>query len=164
MLVLHMGARLNDVVYAGTGSDTIASGQGDDYLSGGWGDDQYLIGRDEGKDTIEESNVWGGGDDLLSFTDGISKEELWFEINGNDLVVSVIGTDSSVNITGWNDWGSNSVERIEVSGESLDVASIDVLVQAMVVFDAPSEAGEEIPQYVKDQLQPVLASSWQPTS
>lgn len=56
------------------------------------------------------------------------------------------------------------MERIEASGESLDVASIDALVQAMAVFDAPSGAGEEIPQHVKDQLQPVLASSWQPTS
>jgi Ca2+-binding RTX toxin-like protein len=161
--VINAGAG-DDVVYAGSGSDMITGGQGDDYLSGGWGDDQYLIGRDEGRDTIEESNLWGGGDDLLSFTDGISKEELWFELNGNDLVVSVIGTDSTVNITGWNAWGSNSVERIEASGESLDVASIDALVQAMAVFDAPSGAGEEIPQHVNDQLQPVLASSWQPTS
>ncbi|MDO6592253.1 DUF2235 domain-containing protein [Neptuniibacter sp. 1_MG-2023] len=33
-----------------------------------------------------------------------------------------------------------------------------------IVFDAPTGAGEVIPQNVKDQLQPVLAASWQSTS
>jgi len=35
------------------------------------------------------------------------------------------------------------------------------LVNAMAVFDVPSGVGAVVPQDVKDQLTPVLASSWQ---
>jgi hypothetical protein len=41
---------------------------------------------------------------------------------------------------------------------------VDALVQAMAAFDAPDSAGEVISQNVKEQLQPVITSSWQATT
>jgi Ca2+-binding RTX toxin-like protein len=54
-----IGSAGNDVLDGGTENDTLVGGAGDDTLKGGAGDDKYYIGKDEGNDTISDSDLRG---------------------------------------------------------------------------------------------------------
>ena len=153
-------------------SNTLIGGRGDDRLEGWTGADTYIFNRGDGSDTINDHdlgysykyNISYNRADKIEFGAGITQSELWFDRTNDNLVISTVGTDDSVTIENWYTSSRYQIESIEVEDYSLSNNQVDALVQAMAVFDAPSGAGEEIPQHVKDQLQPVLASSWQPTS
>ena len=49
----------NDTIIGSTGDDRIAGGVGDDVLDGGEGADTYLVGRDEGFDTYQDTGASG---------------------------------------------------------------------------------------------------------
>ncbi|MDB5579874.1 MAG: hypothetical protein JWR80_5050 [Bradyrhizobium sp.] len=98
-------------------SDTIDGKAGNDLLEGGDGSDIYLFGRGYGQDEIRESltTVNLGEDDELRFGAGITLADLGFAQDGNDLVITIVGTTDSVRLAGefnnnsWFSW--NDVER-----------------------------------------------------
>ncbi|WP_415906202.1 calcium-binding protein [Neptuniibacter sp. QD72_48] len=142
--------------------NTLIGGTGNDRLEGWTTQDTYIFNRGDGHDTINDYNYYNyGGDDKVIYDDITDIAELWFERSNNDLVISTVGTDDSITIQSWYSSSKHQIETIETNGHTLDHSKVDALVQAMAVFDAPSGAGEEIPQNIKDQLQPVLATSWQ---
>ncbi|MCU7937270.1 MAG: hypothetical protein KZQ99_20745 [Candidatus Thiodiazotropha sp. (ex Dulcina madagascariensis)] len=149
-----------DFIDAGAGDDQLQGGTGDDYLIGGYGSDVYLIGNGSGQDTVNNHDAGDAGTDTVRFEQA-ALEDLWFSRNGSDLTVTQAGTDDQLTLAHWYDSPDNEVERIETSASVLLNNQVDQLVAAMAVYDVPSGAGNVIPQAVKDELQIVLAETWQ---
>ena len=103
----------SDSLFGGEGTDTLLGGSGDDRLEGGFGNDTldagdgndtYIVDRRSNHDTIFNYDQSGDDIDVLGFNDTfgeISEHDLWFERQGDDLVVFIIGEDSSVRVTDW---------------------------------------------------------------
>ncbi|MHA6318296.1 Ig-like domain-containing protein [Altererythrobacter sp. CAU 1778] len=103
----------SDSLYGGEGADTLSGGSGDDRLEGGFGNDTldagdgndtYIVDRRSNHDTIFNYDQLGTDIDVLGFNDTfgeITEHDLWFERQGDDLVVFVIGEDTSVRVTNW---------------------------------------------------------------
>jgi Ca2+-binding RTX toxin-like protein len=95
-------------------SDTLDGKEGNDLLEGGDGSDIYLFGRGYGHDEIRESLTDAnlGEDDEVRFGANISLADLGFTRDGDNLVISIAGTDDTLTLTGeftysfpytWND-------------------------------------------------------------
>ncbi|MCU7918440.1 MAG: hypothetical protein KZQ95_08800 [Candidatus Thiodiazotropha sp. (ex Epidulcina cf. delphinae)] len=149
-----------DFIDAGAGDDQLQGGAGDDYLIGGYGSDVYLIGNGSGQDTVNNHDAGDAGTDTVRFEQA-ALEDLWFSRSGSDLTITQAGTDDQLTLAHWYDSPDNEVERIETSASVLLNNQVDQLVAAMAVYDVPSGAGNVIPQAVKDELQIVLAETWQ---
>lgn len=145
----------NDIVKLfGAADDLVNGGQGDDTLQAGLGDDIYRTSGNFGRDEITDI----GGDDAVEFD--VNESTLWFSKNGNDLNVSVIGTQNGVTI---KNWYSDSAAKIEEfysgTGKMLTAAKVDSLVNAMSGFAQPSST--TLPANIQTALAPTLAAAWQ---
>ncbi|WP_169715811.1 calcium-binding protein [Pseudomonas indica] len=154
------GGAGNDTLVGGNGDDTLAGDSGNDSLSGGAGSDTYLFGIGSGEDVIADGAV--GGIDTLLFADGVDADQLWFARNGDNLEVSIIGSNDKVTIHSWF-WGRDyHVEQFKTSdGKTLQHSQVQTLVDAMAAFDVPSGEGKVVPQDVKDTLKPILTEAWE---
>ena len=65
-----------DNLYGGDGDDTLVGGVGSDFLEGGAGNDVYLIGLEEGVDTISGVRDTGTSTDTIQFGEGISADDV----------------------------------------------------------------------------------------
>ena len=107
-------------------------GAGNDYLQGGAGDDTYTFSVGDGQDSIYDD----AGTDKVVFGEGINKEELVFEKQNNNLVVSVIGQKDTITINNYYYNDSYKVESFETAdGSVLDYTKLDLMIQAMVSFE-----------------------------
>ena len=104
------GGADNDVLYGDAGIDTLLGGDGDDVLDGGSGNDildggngndTYVVWSNSGADTINNFDPSGSDIDVVGYRGGITREHLWFERSGNDLLVTVVGTGTSTRIANW---------------------------------------------------------------
>jgi len=98
------GGAGNDQLYADSGDDYLDGGAGNDILKGGIDNDTYIVTLWSGSDVIENYDPSGDDIDVIGFQDtngAINDDDLWFEKVGNDMRISVIGTDSSVLIKDW---------------------------------------------------------------
>ena len=75
----------DDIVATGSGNDIITGAKGADRLEGGEGDDTYIFSRGDGVDTIKDT----GGNDRLTFTSGITQDDIIIKLIGRDLVVGI---------------------------------------------------------------------------
>ena len=124
------GGAGDDKLYGAVGNDTILGGSGNDYLSGGSGNDTYIFNPGDGKDTIYDTS----GNDLLQIDTSV--ENLMFERSGNNLLVSILGTEDSVSINNWYSGSSYKVETFSVSdGYSLAYNQVEQLIQSMASFE-----------------------------
>jgi Ca2+-binding RTX toxin-like protein len=151
----------NDSVRGDRGNDQLSGGKGDDWLDGGWGNDTYVFHRDDGRDVIDNRSSRSSDVDVLRFTSGIGREELWFLREGNDLVIGLVGSEGRVMVDEWYASDSAMLEQIQVPGAVLHAAQVDMLVQAMAAFDAPLGSGMMLDEAARNQLEPVLAAAWQ---
>ena len=160
----------NDIIYGGagddilrgrTGDDVFHGGAGDDFLSGGTGGDTYVFGTEFGTDTIRNYDAQAEGSTDIARFDHVSIEDLWFSRSGNNLRISVVGTDDQVIVRKWYDSAKNRLDRIEAGSSVLLDNQVEQLVSAMAAYDVPSGAGNVISQDVKDDLQSVIAATWQ---
>jgi Ca2+-binding RTX toxin-like protein len=156
----YQGSSGSDFIHAGGGDDQILGNGGDDYLIGGRGSDLYLMGAQSGQDRINNYDAGDEGVDTLRFAT-TDYESLWFSRDENDLCITNTGSGNSVTLEHWYDSTDYEVDRIEVDGAVLLNQQVDQLVAAMAAYNVPSGAGEVIPQAVREELQPVLAESWQ---
>lgn len=139
------GLNGDETLYGNAGNDVFYGRLGNDTLVGGLGNDIYNLGRGGGADTIIESGSYNDNDEL-DFASGIGSNELWFAQQGNDLVISLLGTTDKMTVTGWFAGPGNVVETIK-SGDGKVLRSSDVatLVAAMAGFDpATSPTGSGI--------------------
>ncbi|MCP4274757.1 MAG: calcium-binding protein, partial [Gammaproteobacteria bacterium] len=154
------GGAGNDAITGSDGNDTIIGGTGNDTLNGGAGSDDYRFSKLDGMDKINNFDAALDDIDVLAFDD-IVNDGLWFTQNGNNLVIDVIGTDDRVTINNWYLGEGYQLDEIKVGSHMLQNDQVAQLVNAMAIFDIPTGVGAVVPQDVKDQLAPVIASSWQ---
>jgi Ca2+-binding RTX toxin-like protein len=99
-----IGGTGNDKLYGGDGNDVLIGGPGNDYLEGGRGNDTYIFNKGDGQDTIVNDKYWDGywnGLGTLKFGGGITKDDVEFTKDGDDLVVIIKGTDDSIRVKNW---------------------------------------------------------------
>ncbi len=137
----------NDALYGGNGNDTLNGGAGDDILYGeggddsldgvagndiivgGAGDDTYFFNLGSGQDTINSYDSTNGKVDTVEFCDDITPDQVRVSRSGNDLVLTIIGTNDSLTIRNYleNDGITPfSVEQImfDADGTVWDLATI----------------------------------------
>ena len=118
--------------------------------------------RGDGQDIIVENDAVAGNTDVLQLVGDISFDQLWFSRSGNDLQIGIIGTTDRVTEKNWYLGSQYHVEQIRTSdGHSLGDANVQALVQAMAGMTAPAAGQTTLSSVYRDQLQPVLAASWQ---
>jgi Ca2+-binding RTX toxin-like protein len=146
-----LGGGDGDTLLGDSGDDYLEGGAGNDIADGGAGDDSYIIDRQSHHDTIFNFDAIGGDIDVLGFKDtyGIIQErDLWFERQGDDLLVTVIGADSSVLVKNWYleiDPGSGANHRIDffIAGERFSRdTDVEALVELMAGYDRPADRAE----------------------
>jgi Ca2+-binding RTX toxin-like protein len=85
----------NDTLEGGLGDDRLEGGLGDDLLKGGAGNDSFVFLRGDGNDTVDQVGAPITDRDVLGFSGDIANKNLWFEVSGNDLKVTVLGSAAS---------------------------------------------------------------------
>ena len=80
----------NDTINAGNGDDSLTGGRGNDILNGGNGNDTYYYNLGDGQDTINET----GSVDKIVFGTDITREDLSFRQEGNNLIIKVKGDEN----------------------------------------------------------------------
>ncbi|NOZ53775.1 MAG: hypothetical protein GXP08_11675 [Gammaproteobacteria bacterium] len=102
------------------------------------------------------------GNDTLLFGPDVAYDQLWFMKQGNNLQVSVIGTDDSITISNWFSNSNYQVESIQTNtGMNLVNTQVQQLTDAMAAFSPPSAGQLTLPDDARAGLAPVLAATWQ---
>jgi Ca2+-binding RTX toxin-like protein len=154
---------LNQNIAGTADADTLSGNTGNDTLNGGLGNDTYIFNKGDGTDTIVENDSTVGNTDVLKLSAGISFDQLWFNQVGNDLDISVIGTNDMVVVKDWYSGSARHVEQIQTvdGNRTLIDTQVQQLVQAMASM-TPLAAGQtSLPPAYQTALAPVLAASWQ---
>lgn len=109
---LNAAGNTLDNVINGNSADNILEGKkGNDTISGGEGNDTYVFNRGDGEDTIIETGSTYSYIDKLSFGTGITIDDVRFNKSGNDLIVSIAGTNDKVIIKDSNINPDNRIEQ-----------------------------------------------------
>ena len=70
------------------------------------------------------------------FGEEIEAEDLKFTRSGNNLLISVLGTEDSIQVSNQFRWESSRVETIRTSdGSFIDYTKLDLMIQAMASFE-----------------------------
>ena len=121
------GLEGNDNITGADKDDVLTGGLGNDTLSGSAGNDTYVFNLGDGADTISDYDTTSGNNDKLQFGAGISADaiQLSRSLNGNDLTLSINGTDK---VTLTNHFSFSTYYRIETiafaDGTSWDYATV----------------------------------------
>ncbi|MDC7716535.1 calcium-binding protein [Vogesella sp. DC21W] len=169
-----------DILRGGAGNDTLTTdwwawnntfegGAGNDKMVGSYAKDTYVFNLGDGQDTIIDSAAqyrdyadWNANyHDELRFGAGISSDQLWFSRSGNDLQVSVVGTEDQVTITNWYADKACQIETVRAGdGKALLSSQVQNLVSAMASF-SPAAAGQvTLSADYREALQTVLVANW----
>jgi len=156
------GNGLNNEIYGNAGDSELRGGQGNDQLTGNRGNDTYLFERGDGQDSIDNYDVVEESIDILSFGDTISKEQLWFEQVGNDLLITILNNDDQITVQDWYSSELYQLDFIELSsGEILANQQLETLVQAMALVGEDAVEDIELSGQIQGDLVSLLATSWQ---
>jgi Ca2+-binding RTX toxin-like protein len=150
----------NDVVVGGTGDDVLDGGSGNDKLYGGQGADIFRLGRGSQTDYIDTYDTDGGADKLAILA-GVDSDQLWFTQSGDDLIVSIIGTNDSATVSGWYASSDRTLDRIELAdGTYATAGDVEQLRSAMASFSPPPIGQLTLDPTVKQTLNTTLAAAW----
>lgn len=158
------GAAGNDTlkVSAVANNNKFVGGAGDDMLHGSYYNDTYVFNRGDGQDTIVEKHGSRSSTDVLQLGSGVNPDDLWFKQNRKDLEITVGDTQDTVLVKNWYSSKSSRVERFEAAdGRVLLDSQVQGLVDAMAAFGAHSGGESGLATDQRQQLEVVLASSWQ---
>ncbi|MCZ6158758.1 calcium-binding protein [Campylobacter ureolyticus] len=143
--------------YYGNKDNILTGGKGNDRLEGYGSNDTYIFNRGDEKDTIYDT----GGNDTLKFGEGISREDVVFWSEGNNLIFD-LGNGDMVTVINHSNTASNSIEKIELNnGYYIDKNSLDVAISEMKLksFDNGIVLNRE--NILKNgALKDVISSSW----
>ncbi|MGY2172776.1 calcium-binding protein [Pseudomonas gingeri] len=111
------GGAGNDTLNGGSGADVLEGGTGNDILNGGAGGDTYLFKLGDGRDTINEDNVYGSETDILRFGAGIQASDITATRVGTSLVLSHRNGQDQITLSNWfaTNSGRYQIERFEFS-------------------------------------------------
>jgi Ca2+-binding RTX toxin-like protein len=129
--------------------------------SGSYGSDTYLFGKGSGQDTITDGDSTAGNTDVAKFDADITADQLWFRHVGNNLEVSIIGTNDKLTLQNWYSGNAYHLEQFKTAdGKLLLDSQIENLVSAMASFAPPPAGQTSLPQNYRDALTPTLAANW----
>ena len=155
-----IGAGGNDTLNGDAGNDLLVGGAGNDTLIGGEGADRYQIGRATGQDLVQSLDTDGGADALVIGT-SVASDQLWFARDGNDLVVSIIGTNDRATIESWYGSGNHQLDQVQLAnGKYATAADVEQLVTAMASFSPPPVGQLNLDTTTRQGLAPTLAAAW----
>ncbi|WP_247419400.1 hemolysin-type protein [Ralstonia pseudosolanacearum] len=140
---IEVGAGTNDI-YVGNGTDTVKTGNGVNSLHLGTGQ-------------VTLTNY--GGQDTVYLSSSVNEDQLWFAQEGNDLLVTVDGTSSSLRLTDWFN-GATHATLMASDGHQLIDSQVASLVQAMAQLSPPPAGQTSLSPEQRESLTPVIASSW----
>jgi Ca2+-binding RTX toxin-like protein len=145
-------------LYGGAGDDTLDGGAGDDTLDGLSGSDRFVFRTGSGNDTVITGG--SGGADELVFED-LSWDRLWFSrpVSTDDLLITAIGGDASVRVSGWFSSASNRARRIVAGAKALSRFDVEPLVAAMTAQSSAVPAS--LPTSPSPEFVAALAAAWQ---
>lgn len=147
------GGAETDTLTGGAGNDLLDGGQGVDFLEGGAGSDIYIVNRDSGVDYITNEDTVAGDIDRVRFVDAIMRAELWFSQNNNDLLIELLGTQTSVVVQGWFDPTTpQQVDFIETISYQIDKTQVGALVTAMALVSKPEDSIASLPESVSTAI------------
>jgi Ca2+-binding RTX toxin-like protein len=149
------GGSGSDTLLGGAGNDSLVGEAGADMLQGGAGDDSYGFDAYSGADTITDSV----GSSTLSFAD-VTSAQIWLARSGDDLLVSVIGGDTQVRVTGYFIAGGSQVRQIQTTSQALFLAHAGDLIAAMTAIGVTAPA--TMPTAIANQLASVWTNSLTP--
>ncbi|MBG7617925.1 hypothetical protein I5R65_00470 [Herbaspirillum sp. AP02] len=131
-----IGGNGNDNLYGSDGDDALSGDKGNDYLIGGTGNDIYAFNQGDGIDTISDY-ASSANTDTLKFGTGITSDRLRFSHIGNNLEISVSGTDDKAIIENWYLGSAYQIERISTA-DSVTVinTTLERLIHPMTSFAA----------------------------
>ena len=108
------GGSGDDIIGGGDDNDTLIGGTGDDTIDGGLGDDIFVLGANDGSDTLTDTS----GINTVLFSDGITRDKIWLKRQGTDLSLSVIGGTTSAVFEDFYS-GVGKLEKIQTADGSL---------------------------------------------
>ena len=160
------GGAGNDILTGDGNANLLAGGDGNDTLTGGGGYDTYRLSANMGHPVV--NNLASDGINVargeVDFDVEITNQQLWFERQGSDLQIDLIGTTNHATIDGW--YAGNARAQVQSIGTA-DGLKIDTqiaqLVTAMATYSAsnPGFNPTQAAQMPSDPtLQSVIAASW----
>ena len=129
-----MGGLGDDQLIGGQGNDTLIGDADNDTMEGGLGNDEYLGGNGNGQDVISDT---GGSLDILHWG-GNGIFQVWFERQGNDLLVSNLGSRDSTRVQGHFAATANQLDFVLVGSRFITSANINQLVATMATVAKPT--------------------------
>ncbi|KQV92819.1 calcium-binding protein [Rhizobacter sp. Root1221] len=147
---LLVGGAGRDSLDGENGNDTLDGGIGSDWLHGGVGADAYRFNRGGGRDTIdnisgEASQLGHLTGDVLALGGGIVASDVVLSRVGDDLVLSLIGTDDSVTFSRYfvGDLSGEDIRVETIRFHDGSEWSVDD-VEARLLVDAGGGAGNDL--------------------
>lgn len=151
---LVVGDGDNHIVSSSSFADiTLGKGHNDLVVTGSMSNVKVGEGRTE--------VAFKGNMSTLTFGKPVLPEQLWFQHQGDDLLISHIGSEQQVTL---DDWYASSPARagniVAGNGQRLSDRDVEQLVQAMAAFAPPGAAATSFDAAQAQALQPVLAANW----
>ncbi|MDB5801577.1 MAG: putative outer rane adhesin like protein [Rhodocyclales bacterium] len=106
------GTALVDRINGGAESDLVQGMAGDDVLSGGTGDDVYVFNLGDGVDVLRDT---GADINTIAFGDGITGDDVSFEVVGTTLVVHYGALGDEIHIENYEVGGVKVVDQFMFS-------------------------------------------------
>ena len=101
------------------------------------------------------------GNDQVAVGSGVADDQLWFTRSDNDLDISILGTNDTLDVRNWYTGTGQQVQDIVLSnGETLYRNDVQKLVDAMAAFAPPTASQTAYTQDERNALTPVLAANW----
>ena len=91
----------HDRLLGGDGDDVLDGGAGNDILHGGAGNDRFHFETDWGADQILGMDSAQAGTDTISFGEGVAVSSLFYQVHGQDLVITRNGTADAIYVYGY---------------------------------------------------------------
>lgn len=147
----------NDLLEGGLGNDVLNGGAGTDTMLGGAGDDTYQWGVGSGQDRINDA----AGSDVVALSAGVAAEQVWLSKAGDDLLVTLLGSNDVLAVESWFTNANQRVETFRLSdGRQLQDAKVQALVEAMSRLPAAANADVLSSNASYANVKSLVASSW----
>ncbi|MFG6448763.1 PA14 domain-containing protein [Roseateles sp. BYS180W] len=92
----------NNTLNGDAGADTLTGGAGNDTLDGGAGNDVYVFGRGDGQDWVSSStDTTANKVDTLHLGTGISTGDVYLQLDGENLLLSINGSTDQIAFEGF---------------------------------------------------------------
>ncbi len=113
------GNTMDNIIIGNSGDNVLEGKKGNDTLQGGEGSDTYIFNSGDGEDTIIENGSVYKYNDIINFGTSINVEDVKFTKSGNDLIISIIGTNDKITIKDSNINPDNRIEQFIFSNGTI---------------------------------------------